>query len=54
MLYNQRSGIGKGCKLFAMNIQDIDAEREQHIEYFPVLIEFKDVFPKEILGLPPK
>ena len=38
--------------LFAVNIQDIKAQREQHIEEFPVLVEFKDVFPKEILGLP--
>ena len=44
----------KGCKLFAVNIQDIEAEREQHIEEFPVLLYFKDVFIEEILELPPK
>ena len=44
--------IRKGYKLFAVNIQDIEAEREQHIEEFPVLVEFKDVFPEEIPGLP--
>ena len=45
--------IRKGCKLFAVNIQDIEAEREQHIEYFPVLVDFTDVFPKEVPGLAP-
>ena len=44
----------KGCKLFAVNIEDIEAEREQHIEEFHVLVYFMDVFPKDILGLPPK
>ena len=37
-----------------MNIQDIEAKREQHIEDFPFLVDFKDVFPKEISGLPLK
>ena len=37
-----------------MNIKDIEAEREQHIEEFPVLVHFKDVFPEEIAGLQPK
>ena len=46
--------IRKGCKLFAVNIKDIEDEREQHIEDFPVLIEFTDVFSEEIPGLPPK
>ena len=27
----------KGYKLFAVNIQDIEVEREQHIEEFPFL-----------------
>ena len=38
----------------ALNIQDVEAEREQHIEEFLGLVEFKDVFPKEISVLPPK
>ena len=37
-----------------MNIKNIEAEREQHIEDFPVLVDFKDVFCEEIIGLPPK
>ena len=40
--------------LFAVNIQDLKSEREKHTVYFPVLEEFKDVFPKEILELPLK
>ena len=40
--------------MFAVNTRDIEAEREQRIEYFPILVEFKDVFPEEILGLPLK
>ena len=44
----------KGCKLFVVNIWDIESDREQRIEYFHIPKEFKDVFPKEIPGLPPK
>ena len=44
----------KGCKLFAVNIWDIESDREQRIEYFPILEEFKDVFLKEIPELRPK
>ena len=46
--------IRKGCKLFAVNIRDIESDREQCIEYFPILEEFKDVFLEEIHGLPLK
>ena len=46
--------VRKGWKLFAINIQDVYSNREQHIEDFPVLEEFKDVFPKEIVRLPSK
>ena len=35
--------VRKGCKLFAVNIWDIDYEREQRIEDFPIFEEFKDV-----------
>ena len=40
--------------MFAVNIRDIESDREQRIEYFPVLEEFKDVFPEEIPKLSPK
>ena len=29
--------VRKGCKLFVVNIQDIESEREQRIEDFPIL-----------------
>ena len=37
-----------------MKIQDVEVEREQHIKYFPFLVEFTDVFPEEIPRLPLK
>ena len=37
-----------------MNIEVIEAKREDHIEDFPVLVDFKYIFPEEIPGLPPK
>ena len=46
--------IRKVCKLFVVNIQDIESNREQCIEWFSILEEFKDVFPKEIPILPLK
>ena len=46
--------VRKCYKLFVVNIRDIESDREQHIEDLPVLEEFKDVFHKEIPGLPLK
>ena len=46
--------ITKGYKLFVVHILDIATEREQHLEEFPILVEFKVVFLEEILGLPLK
>ena len=46
--------VKKGCKLFAVNIWDIESKREERIENFPILVEIKDVFLKEIPRLPPK
>jgi len=46
--------VRKGCKLFAVNIRDIESDREKCIEGFHVLEEFKDVFLEEIQGLLPK
>ena len=50
----EKKCIRKCFKLFAVNIQDIDVEREQQVEDFPVLVDFTDIFPEEIQGLPPK
>ena len=46
--------VRKGCKLFAVNIWDIELDREKRIEYFPVLEEFMDMFLEEIPRLPLK
>ena len=46
--------VRKGYKLFLVNIRDVESDREQRIEYFSILEEFKDVFLEEIPGLPPK
>ena len=46
--------VRKGCKLFTVNIRDVESDREQCIEEFPVLEEFKDGFPKEIPRFPMK
>ena len=46
--------VRKGCRLFAVNIRDVESDREQRIEDFSILENFKDVFPKEIPGLPLK
>ena len=40
--------VRKGCKLFVVIIQDVEFDREKCIEVFPLLEEFKDVFPEEI------
>ena len=37
-----------------MNIRDVESDREQRIEEFPVLEEFMVMFPEEIPVLPPK
>ena len=42
--------VRKGCKLFTVNIWDIEFDREQHIEDFPILEKLKDMFPEEIPG----
>ena len=46
--------IRKGCKLFVVNIEHVEAKREKHIEEFLFLIHFMDVFPEEIAGSPLK
>ena len=46
--------VRKGCKLFVVSIWDVEPDREQCIEYFPILEEFKDMFLEEILELPQK
>ena len=45
----------KGCRVFAIHITKTnDKETKPSLEDIPLLNEFKDVFPGEISGLPPK
>ena len=44
----EKKCVRKGCNLCVVNIRDIEFDREEHIEDFLVLEEFKDVFPQEI------
>ena len=45
----------KGCKVFAVYIMDNkEKDNQLNIEDIPILKDFKDIFPEEILGLPLK
>ena len=44
----------KGCQLYAAHILEVTENETPRLEDFHVLQEFKDVFPDEIPGLPPK
>jgi hypothetical protein len=44
----------KGCPLYAMQVLNATESKELKVEDHPVLWEFRDVFPKEVLGLPSK
>ena len=47
--------IRKGCQLYAIKIKEIEPKKPKIVlEYFPILKEFQDVFPDEILGFPHK
>ena len=43
----------KGCQLYATHIVEETKNETPRLEDYQVLQEFKDVFPNEILGLPP-
>ena len=52
-----KRAVRKGCKAYAVIITDEanNVEKDKiKIENIPVLNEFIDVFPEEILGLPPR
>ena len=40
--------------MYAAHILETSGNETPRLEDYPVLQEFKDVFPDEILGLPPK
>ena len=44
----------KGFQLYATHIVEATENETSRLEDFHVLQEFRDVFPNEILGLPPK
>ena len=52
-----KRAVRKGCKAYAVTITDEESKIKTDklkIEDIPVLKEYVDVFPEEILGLPPK
>ena len=52
-----KKSVPKGCKVFAvyvMNDEHMNKEDKLKFDDIPILKEFLDVFPEEILGLPPK
>ena len=44
----------KGCRLYASHVLEAAENETPRLEEFHVLQEFRDVFPDEIPGLPPK
>jgi hypothetical protein len=44
----------KGCPLYVIQVLNSAESKELKVEDHPVLWEFKDVFPEEVPGLPPK
>jgi len=51
-----RRSIKKKEMIFAVKVKEVeDEDREiEMLNKYPVLRKYKDVFPKELLGLPPK
>ena len=44
----------KGCRVYAAHVLEATENETPRLEDFHVLQEFRDVFPHEIPGLPPK
>jgi hypothetical protein len=44
----------KGCPLYAIQVPNFVDDSTTRLENNPILREYKDVFPKEVLGLPPR
>ena len=52
-----KRAVRKGCKAYAVTITDEESLIKTYklkVEDIPVLRQYVDVFPEEILGLPPK
>ena len=44
----------KGCQLYAITINDLEEEENgPHLKDYPVLQEFRDIFPSKLPGMPP-
>jgi hypothetical protein len=44
--------LGKGCPLYEIQFLEYVEDDKPNLEDHPILREYKDVFPKEVLGLP--
>jgi hypothetical protein len=44
----------KGYSLYAIHVLESVEDDKQNLEDHPILREYKDVFPEEVPGLPPK
>jgi hypothetical protein len=44
----------KGCPLYAIQVLNSVENNKPSLEDHPILREYKDVFPKEVPGLPPR
>jgi hypothetical protein len=44
----------KGCSLYAIQVLESVENDKPNLEDHPILREYKEVFPEEVLGLPPR
>jgi hypothetical protein len=44
----------KGCPLYEIQVLEYVEDEKMNLEDHPILREYKDMFPEEVLGLPPK
>lgn len=49
-----KRSIRKGYKVFAIHVIEYDNNEDPKLTYIPFIRYFVDVFPEEVLGLPPK
>jgi len=44
----------KGCSLYVIHVLESIENEKPNLKDHPILREYKDMFPKEVLGLPPR
>jgi hypothetical protein len=44
----------KGCPLYEIQVLESVEDDKLNLEDHPILREYRDVFPEEVLGLPPR